>query len=119
MLRASFPPPDRPVLGIDDRSDMLEATFREHARRCIRLRPGVRPDDAHACVVACKMNQRARRLGRVSPAFARRHDAVGDLNHPRIVRCALEPRPPDDLAAFLLYDEEAMAPRVGSSSLPR
>src|SRR6266516_6592780 len=113
MLRASFPPPDRPVFGIDDHSDMHEATFREHARRCIRLRARVRPDRPHARVVACKMNQRARRLGRVSPAFARRHDAIADLDLPRVVRCALEPRAPDDLAAFLLYDEEAMAPRVG------
>src|SRR5258706_1707187 len=119
MLRVSFPPPDRPVLGIDDGSDVHEATFREYARRCVRLRARVRPDEAHARVVACKMNQRARRLRRVSPALTRRYDAIGDLDHPRGVRCALEPRAPDDFAAFLLYNEEAMAPRVGAIALPR
>src|SRR6266545_2885760 len=94
MLRASFPPPDRPILGIDDRTDVHEAAFREDACGCIRLWERVRPDGAHAGLAACEVNQRAGGLGSVSPPFARGHDAIGDLHHPVGIGLTLNPAPP-------------------------
>ena len=82
MARASFPPPDRSVLGIDDRTDVHEATLLKDAGRGIRLRSRVCTDGSHAGVVAGEVNQRTGGLGSVSPAFSRRHDAVGNLHHP-------------------------------------
>src|SRR6266436_7883834 len=110
MLCTSFPPPDRTVLGIDDRTDVHEATFRKHARGGIRLGPRMRPDGLHTRIVAGEVNQRARGLGGVSPAFARRDDTVGDLHHPCAIGRALESRPADDLAARLLDDEKTVTP---------
>src|SRR6266581_2650310 len=59
MLCVSFPPPDRTVLGIDDRTDVHEATLCKHARGGIRLGQRMRPDDLHTRIVAGEVNERA------------------------------------------------------------
>src|SRR5258707_1214350 len=112
MLSASFPPPDRTIVGIDDRTDVHEATLREDARGCIRFRSRMRPNRAHARLARSKMNQRARGLRGVPSALARGHDAVGDFDHPLGIGCALEARAADDFAAGLLDDEEAVTPGI-------
>src|SRR5881397_3055075 len=114
MLCASFPPPDRSVLGIDDRTDVHEATFREHARGGIRLGTRMGPDGLHPPIVGGEVNERARGLGRVSLAFARRHHAIGDLDHAVRVGRPLETGAADDLAARFLDEPEAMTPRIGA-----
>src|SRR5882724_12020193 len=117
MLRASFPPPDRAILRIDDRTDVHEAAFREDARGRIRLWERVRPDRAHAGLAAREVNQGAGGLGRVSPPFAGGHDAIGDLHHPVGIGLTLESRAPDDLPAGLLDDEKAVTPGIRASAL--
>src|SRR5712671_1396136 len=119
MLRASFPPPDRANLGIDDQTNVHEAAFREHARGRIRLWERVRPDRAHAGLAAREVNQRAGGFGRVSPPFARGHDAIGDLHHTVGIGLTLESRTADDLPAGLLDDEEAVTPRIRAPALLR
>src|SRR5882672_9570906 len=116
MLCASFPPPDRTILGIDDRTDVYEATLREDARGRIRFRSRVRPNRPHAGLARGEVNQRAGGLGRVSPAFARRHDTIGNLHHSLGIGRAFESRATDDLAARLLDDEEAVTPGIGPLS---
>ncbi len=119
MLRASFPPPDRAILGIDDRTDVHEAAFREDARGRIRLWERVGPDRAHTGLAAREVNQRAGGLGGVAPPLARRHDAIGDLHHTVGIRLTLESRAADDLPAGLLDDEKAVAPGIRAPALLR
>src|SRR2546426_1352602 len=114
MLRASFPPPDRPILGIDDRTDVDEAAFRQGGRGSIRLWERVPPDRAHAGLAAREVNQRAGGLRSVPPPLARRHDTIGDLHHPVGIGRTLETGAADDLPTLFLDDPEAMTPGVGT-----
>src|SRR5882672_5251221 len=117
MLCASFPPPDRTILGIDDRTDVYEATLREDARRGIGLGARMRPNALHPRIAGGEMNQRAGGLGRVSAPFARWDHPVGDLDHAVPIGRPLETRAADDLPTLFLDDPEAMTPGVGT--LPR
>src|SRR5437867_12269871 len=112
MLRAPFPPPDQPILGVRDLTDLLEAASPAHAGRRVGLGERVRADQSHTGIVPGEVNQRARRFGGVSPTLARRHDAIGDLHHAVRIGSAFEPRPPDDLAGALLDPPEAEPPAI-------
>src|SRR5437762_3026928 len=77
----------------------------------------------HGAHDAAFARREAETAGERAPFPWNEHSLAGPahdgLSHGVPIWCALEPRASNDLAAFLLYDEEAMAPRVGSSSLPR
>src|SRR3989442_2586776 len=111
-LATAFPPPYGAIIRINNRVGVTEAAFQENARRSVRCREGMRPNEPDVFMREGKTHERTCSFSRVAIPLTTRHDAVGDLNHAGGVGRAFEPGATDYATVSALHYEKPVAPRI-------